>query len=115
MLQILEKSNPQLPQTLFHRMGVLRALGLIFKHGKREELLDFAPYVVAKFFSSKIPTFSDTPIRKFSMKLIQRIGKNDKFEIKKVPSRFFLTNTNRCLLFFCILMFIRNCLIKDLF
>ncbi|KAK7066938.1 hypothetical protein SK128_026750 [Halocaridina rubra] len=57
-----------------HKLGVLRALGLIFKHGKREELLPYSQDTLSRLIASKSLTCTDTPIRKLSMKLIQRIG-----------------------------------------
>ncbi|XP_068211073.1 tubulin-specific chaperone D isoform X2 [Palaemon carinicauda] len=60
--------------TIFHKLGVLRALGLVFKHGKREEMLPYSKEVLTRIIESKSTTCIDTPIRKLAMKLIQRIG-----------------------------------------
>ena len=56
-------------------MGVLRALGLIFKHGKREELQPYAEKVLEKFLGSDSKARQETPLRKYSVKLVQRLGK----------------------------------------
>ncbi|XP_064092677.1 tubulin-specific chaperone D-like isoform X2 [Macrobrachium nipponense] len=59
---------------IFHKLGVLRALGLIFKHGKREEMLPYSKGALMRIIESKSTTCIDTPVRKLAMKLIQRIG-----------------------------------------
>lgn len=61
--------------SVFHKLGVLRALGLIFKHGKREEMLPYSKDVLLRLIATKEISSSDTPVRKLSIKLIQRIGK----------------------------------------
>lgn len=60
--------------SVFHKLGVLRALGLIFKHGKREEMLPYSKDVLLRLIATKEISSSDTPVRKLSIKLIQRIG-----------------------------------------
>ncbi|KAG7177956.1 Tubulin-specific chaperone D-like [Homarus americanus] len=59
---------------VFHKLGVLRAMGLIFKHGKREELLPYSQNVLSRLIGCKALTSTDAPVRKLSMKLVQRIG-----------------------------------------
>ena len=70
----MNKSELNDNQTLCHKLGVLRALGLIFKHGKREELLPYSEDILDKIIKLKILTCADSPLRKLSVKLIQRIG-----------------------------------------
>ncbi|KAL7636571.1 UNVERIFIED_CONTAM: hypothetical protein RMT77_013348 [Armadillidium vulgare] len=72
--EAIQTYNPEDPQNLFHKMGTLRSLGLIFKHGRREELYDLSFVVLEKLLIVSANPFTDTPLRKFSMKLIQRIG-----------------------------------------
>lgn len=73
-LQVLEKDSKDSVYDVFHQLGVLRALGLIFKNGKREEMLSFSQTVLPRLVACGITSSSDTAIRKLAMKVIQRIG-----------------------------------------
>jgi hypothetical protein len=55
-------------------VGVLAAVCWTFKHGKREDLLPYAPEMLrwAQACTQKEEIFSLT--HKFAMKLVQRIG-----------------------------------------
>ncbi|XP_016895946.1 tubulin-specific chaperone D isoform X2 [Cynoglossus semilaevis] len=54
--------------------GVLQALAKIFKHGKREDLLQYAPVVLSKIEQKNLLQSSQAMLRKLSIKLIQRLG-----------------------------------------
>lgn len=72
--EVLEKESKDSVYDVFHQLGVLRALGLIFKQGKREEMLSFSQIVLPRLLACGITSSSDTAIRKLAMKVIQRIG-----------------------------------------
>lgn len=72
--EVLEKEPQGSVYDVFHKLGVLRALGLIFKHGKREEMLEFSQKVLPRLVACGVTSSTDTPIRKLAMKVIQRIG-----------------------------------------
>ena len=55
-------------------MGALVATCAITKHGKREDLLQFAPVLMTKLQEAKIKESRNTIIRKFGLKLVQRLG-----------------------------------------
>lgn len=74
--QVLDIDTESELHSVFHKLGVLRALGLIFKHGKREEMLPYSKNVLLRLIATKEINSSDTPVRKLSIKLIQRIGKS---------------------------------------
>ncbi|CAG2198684.1 TBCD [Mytilus edulis] len=54
--------------------GTLRVLSLLFKHGKREDLLKYAPVVKKKVEELKKKETNDTLLRKSVIKVIQRLG-----------------------------------------
>lgn len=72
---MLDVDNESATHSVFHKLGVLRSLGLIFKHGKREEMLPYSKDVLSRLIETKEVSSNDTPVRKLAMKLIQRIGK----------------------------------------
>ncbi|KAK4314199.1 hypothetical protein Pmani_014498 [Petrolisthes manimaculis] len=59
---------------IYHKLGVLRALGLIFKHGRRDELAGHADTVFVRSGASGVTSAPETPIRKLAVKLLQRVG-----------------------------------------
>ncbi|XP_071539059.1 tubulin-specific chaperone D isoform X2 [Panulirus ornatus] len=72
--EVLESASQTDVYGVFHKLGTLRAMGLIFKHGKREEMLPLSQNVLSRLIDCKVITCSDTHVRKLSVKLIQRIG-----------------------------------------
>ncbi|CAL1528267.1 unnamed protein product [Lymnaea stagnalis] len=54
--------------------GILSTLALLFKHGKREDLLQFAPVVMRVTLDAKLEECDSCVIRKLVGKLIQRLG-----------------------------------------
>ena len=54
--------------------GLLRTLGQLFKHGKREDLLQYTPNVLEKMESLDLADSNNTLLRKMRVKVIQRLG-----------------------------------------
>ncbi|KAL5018126.1 hypothetical protein ScPMuIL_003848 [Solemya velum] len=54
--------------------GCLRMLALLFKHGKREDLLEYAPIVLRRVEELTLPEMRNTILRKLGVKVVQRIG-----------------------------------------
>ncbi|XP_033630444.1 tubulin-specific chaperone D-like [Asterias rubens] len=54
--------------------GVLASLASLFKLGKREDIVDYAPAVLERLVACKLLSSENTQIRKLAMKLIQRLG-----------------------------------------
>ena len=54
--------------------GALVATCAITKHGKREDLLQFAPVIMSKLQEANIKESRNTIIRKLGLKLVQRLG-----------------------------------------
>ncbi|XP_019615055.1 PREDICTED: LOW QUALITY PROTEIN: tubulin-specific chaperone D-like [Branchiostoma belcheri] len=73
-LVTLTQANPTNVRDMDKMNGVLQTLSLLFKHGKREDLLTFAPVVLKKLVSMKMEDSKNTLLRKLAIKLIQRIG-----------------------------------------
>ncbi|KAK3890720.1 hypothetical protein Pcinc_005355 [Petrolisthes cinctipes] len=59
---------------IYHKLGVLRSLGLIFKLGRRDELAGHADTVFGRLVASGVTSAPETPIRKLAVKLLQRVG-----------------------------------------
>jgi hypothetical protein len=60
---------------VFTQCGSLAAVASILKRGKREDLLPHAHSLLKCILASKYRDNPNTLIRKFSVKVIQRIGK----------------------------------------
>ncbi|XP_041473323.1 tubulin-specific chaperone D-like [Lytechinus variegatus] len=54
--------------------GVLSVLAQLFKLGKRSDILQYAPVVLRVSVECDLCNHNNTPIRKLSMKLVQRLG-----------------------------------------
>ncbi|KAL4240382.1 hypothetical protein ACF0H5_001172 [Mactra antiquata] len=54
--------------------GQLATLGLIFKHGKREDLLHYAPTVLKKLEKLNLAQCNNSVLRKYGVKVVQRLG-----------------------------------------
>lgn len=54
--------------------GMLQALAQLFKHGKRDDFLPYAPMVLKCLDERNIPECNHTILRKLGIKLIQRLG-----------------------------------------
>ncbi|XP_078610287.1 tubulin-specific chaperone D-like [Branchiostoma floridae x Branchiostoma japonicum] len=73
-LVTLTQANPTNVRAMDKMNGILQTLSLLFKHGKREDLLTFAPVVLKTLVSLKMETSKNTLLRKLAIKLVQRIG-----------------------------------------
>ncbi|KAJ8384710.1 hypothetical protein AAFF_G00199160 [Aldrovandia affinis] len=54
--------------------GVLQSLAQLFKHGKREDFLQYAPTVLQCLDQRQLPESSQAMLRKLGVKLVQRLG-----------------------------------------
>ncbi|XP_038158483.1 tubulin-specific chaperone D [Cyprinodon tularosa] len=54
--------------------GVLQSLAKLFKHGKRDDLLQYAPTVLRCLEEKHLTDSSEAKLRKINVKLIQRLG-----------------------------------------
>ncbi|KAM9493973.1 tubulin-specific chaperone D isoform 1-T4 [Clarias gariepinus] len=54
--------------------GALQSLAQLFKHGKREDFLQYAPLVLQCLDQKKISESSQTLLRKLAVKVVQRLG-----------------------------------------
>uniref|UniRef100_A0A3B5AMD7 Tubulin-specific chaperone D n=1 Tax=Stegastes partitus TaxID=144197 RepID=A0A3B5AMD7_9TELE len=54
--------------------GVLQSLAKLFKHGKRDDLLQYAPTVLQCLEKKNLSESSEAMLRKLGVKLIQRLG-----------------------------------------
>jgi hypothetical protein len=61
-------------RTDVERMGGLKALAAIFKHGKREDLLSHAPGLLSSVLAAKLRDHPNVLLRKLSLKVAQRLG-----------------------------------------
>ncbi|CAG2203358.1 TBCD [Mytilus edulis] len=73
-LQMLHTANIETMMGVNCASGTLRVLSLLFKHGKREDLLKYAPVVKKKVEELKKKETNDTLLRKSVIKVIQRLG-----------------------------------------
>ncbi|KAI5607304.1 tubulin-specific chaperone D [Silurus asotus] len=54
--------------------GALQSLAQLFKHGKREDILQYVPTVLQCLDQKKIAESSQTMLRKLAVKVVQRMG-----------------------------------------
>ena len=54
--------------------GLLTTLAQLFKHGKREDLLQYTPRVLEKLESLNLTDSNNTLLRKMGVKVTQRLG-----------------------------------------
>ncbi|XP_027032322.1 tubulin-specific chaperone D [Tachysurus fulvidraco] len=54
--------------------GALQSLAQLFKHGKREDVLQYAPTVLQCLDQKRIAESSQTMLRKLAVKVVQRLG-----------------------------------------
>jgi len=60
---------------VYAHCGSLAAIASILKHGKREDLLPHAQQLLKWILTSKYRENHNTLVRKYGVKVIQRIGK----------------------------------------
>ncbi|XP_064170432.1 tubulin-specific chaperone D [Anguilla rostrata] len=54
--------------------GMLQSLAQLFKHGKREDFLQYAPTVLQCLDQRRLPESNQAMLRKLGVKLVQRLG-----------------------------------------
>nr|XP_014348904.1 PREDICTED: tubulin-specific chaperone D [Latimeria chalumnae] len=74
LLSALPKFSYQMKELNIAKDGLLQALAQLFKHGKREDLLPYAPTVLECLDKLKLSESNQTNIRKLGVKLVQRLG-----------------------------------------
>ncbi|XP_059170269.1 tubulin-specific chaperone D-like isoform X2 [Physella acuta] len=74
MMQTLKTADYNNVQGRSQLCGVLSSLALLFQHGKREDLLQFAPTVLKVVLEADLEKCESCVIRKLLGKLIQRLG-----------------------------------------
>ncbi|XP_047565285.1 tubulin-specific chaperone D isoform X2 [Lutra lutra] len=73
-LHTLARSSFQTIEGVIAMDGTLQALAQIFKHGKREDCLPYAPTVLECLEGCRLPDSNQTLLRKLGVKLVQRLG-----------------------------------------
>lgn len=73
-LQLLHSADIETMTGVNSASGILRVLSLLFKHGKREDLLKYAPIVMKQTEELKKKETNNTILRKSVIKVIQRLG-----------------------------------------
>lgn len=69
-MQVAADSN----SSSFIRYGILSSISMLLKHGKRDDLLPYAPMLLRWIINAEFKNDSGTNIQKFVYKIIQRIG-----------------------------------------
>ncbi|XP_041362453.1 tubulin-specific chaperone D-like [Gigantopelta aegis] len=73
-LQILHEAEAETVAGMNALCGILMTLALLFKHGKREDLLTYVPAVLEKVLGGVFLSDFNTVLRKSAMKILQRLG-----------------------------------------
>ncbi|CAH3037220.1 unnamed protein product [Porites lobata] len=73
-LMTMDKANRETMNGMLLLTGILTTLALLFKHGKREDLIQYAPVVLKQTVAREISSTNNTLLRKLNIKLIQRLG-----------------------------------------
>lgn len=73
-LQVIQCKENMTATEQTNCLNSLAALAAILKHGKREDLLPFASIMLQKILESNYKKCSNSLLRKFAIKVIQRIG-----------------------------------------
>ncbi|XP_013417607.2 tubulin-specific chaperone D-like [Lingula anatina] len=74
LVQGLVKADTSKMQGVTAMRGELATLAAIFKHGKREDVIDFAPIVLEKLGECNLREVNNTILRKLAIKIVQRLG-----------------------------------------
>nr|CAB3266849.1 tubulin-specific chaperone D-like [Phallusia mammillata] len=70
----LENNDPGLMVGLTQMKGALSVMAMVFKHGKRDDLLPYCKLVLDKVQSCNVQQINNTVLRKLNTKLVQRLG-----------------------------------------
>uniref|UniRef100_A0A3Q3IL70 Tubulin-specific chaperone D n=1 Tax=Monopterus albus TaxID=43700 RepID=A0A3Q3IL70_MONAL len=73
-LTTISQTNGQSLRDIMVLDGALQSLAKLFKHGKRDDLLQYAPTVLQCLEQKHLPESSEAMLRKLGVKLIQRLG-----------------------------------------
>ncbi|XP_078140613.1 tubulin-specific chaperone D [Centroberyx gerrardi] len=73
-LTTISQANDQSMGDIVVLDGALQSLAQLFKHGKRDDLLQYAPTVLQCLEQKRISESSQATLRKLGVKLIQRLG-----------------------------------------
>ncbi|NXA51624.1 TBCD protein, partial [Nothocercus julius] len=73
-LSVLSKSSFQTMEGTVIMNGMLQALAQLFKHGRREDCLPYAPTVLECLDNCRLSESNQMVLRKLGMKLVQRLG-----------------------------------------
>ncbi|XP_069124940.1 tubulin-specific chaperone D-like [Argopecten irradians] len=73
-LNILISSDMKMMAGMTRVTGILTMTALLFKQGKREDLLEYAPVVLTKVNNLNLGECNNSAIRKHGVKVIQRLG-----------------------------------------
>ncbi|KAL8610270.1 hypothetical protein ACOMHN_062002 [Nucella lapillus] len=73
-LKLICTSDVETMKGVSQAVGSLATLALLFKHGKREDLLSYAPVVLSSVTQCNFMDSNNSLLRKTTTKLIQRLG-----------------------------------------
>ncbi|KAI3359188.1 hypothetical protein L3Q82_002713 [Scortum barcoo] len=73
-LTTISHTNDQSMRDIMVLDGALQSLAKLFKHGKRDDLLQYAPTILQCLEQKHLPESSQATLRKLGVKLIQRLG-----------------------------------------
>ena len=74
LLDSIAESNTN--GNLFRMLGSLKCIACIFKYGRRDDLLKYTALTLKSLIQHKLLTNKLAVIRKFYIKILQRIGTN---------------------------------------
>ncbi|KAF3700092.1 Tubulin-specific chaperone D Beta-tubulin cofactor D Tubulin-folding cofactor D [Channa argus] len=73
-LTTISQTNDQALEDIMVLDGALQSLAKLFKHGKRDDLLQYAPTILQCLQQKHLSESSEAVLRKLGVKLIQRLG-----------------------------------------
>ncbi|XP_054462818.1 tubulin-specific chaperone D [Anoplopoma fimbria] len=73
-LTTISQTNDQSMRDIMVLDGALQSLAKLFKHGKRDDILQYAPAILQCLEQKHLPESSQAMLRKLGVKLIQRLG-----------------------------------------
>ncbi|XP_018560182.1 tubulin-specific chaperone D [Lates calcarifer] len=73
-LTTISQTNDQSMRDIMVLDGALQSLAKLFKHGKRDDLLQYAPTILQCLEQKRLSESSQAMLRKLGVKLIQRLG-----------------------------------------
>ena len=105
-LQIITKESKDMSDDIC-KMGALKSVAAIYKHGKREDLLKYAPTVQKIVQDSKLDKHENVVIQKLGVKLMQRLGLTFLKVHKKIQNILKIKKLGFWVVFFLIIL-VRN-------